>query len=112
MTAAQSGQPMEASKYFKAMLLVEEGSSEFIGSELSALHNIKDLQLTGLVRGDLGSAPRAGRNRNWGKNTKKESGVPASHAESSEVAVGQHVTQQGRSKGQSPHRDGGAGPRK
>ena len=53
LTAAQSGQPMEASKYFKAMLSVEDGSSEFIGSELSALRNIEDLQLTGLVRGEL-----------------------------------------------------------
>ena len=112
LTAAQSGQPVDASKYFKAMLAVEEGSSEFMGSELAALRNIEDMQLTGLIWGDSGAPPRAARSRNRGKNQRKNAGSSSSQASSSEITTGPRNQQQGRSKGQSPQRNGGTGPQK
>ena len=113
LAAAQSGKPMEASKYFKALLAVEDGSSEFLGSELSALCNIEDLQLTGLVRADSGAPPRTSRVRNRGNGSRSNGATTAASQQSlTEVSSGPHSQQRGCGKGQSPQRDGGAGPQK
>ena len=113
LTAAQSGKPMEASKYFKALLAVEDGSLEFLGNELSALRNVEDLQLTGLVRADSGAPPRASRARNRGGGPRPNGSTSAAGQQSlAEVSSGPRAQQRGRGKGQSPQRDGGAGPQK
>ena len=109
LQAAQAAPPMEASKYFSAMLSQEEDSAEFIGSKLSAFRSIEELQLTGLVKPD--SPPSARSQKQWNKQNKgkpKHSGDSSAQAE---VSVGPCADLRGRSKGQSSQPTGGAGQR-
>ena len=121
LKAAQAAPPMEASKYFSAVLAQDDGSAEPLGSELSSLSSVEDMQFTGFLRADSASAghatgrSRRSRGRGGGSNSSNGQGRGrspgrAEQAPHGEISAGPRVQSRGRGKGQSPGQGNGAGP--